>query len=171
MQVEDRELTPQPMEIQADRPQLRLEDGPQPQGQAQALPPEQQPRGSEQQRNIVRARRTLPQQAPDAVHDQARLPSQQAQPAPLQVRGDSPMRGYRRGPSTIVDHAMPGQERIRRLDQDDFPERDRQAQALQRILGQADDMGVQPFGDVPMGLICSIELPHGIHLPTGVNLD
>ena len=89
----------------------------------------------------MRARRTLPQQAPGAVHDQARLPSQQVQPAPLQVRGDSPMRDYRRDPSTIVDYAMPGQERVRRLDKDDFPEEDRQAQALQRVLGRDDNMG------------------------------
>ena len=32
-------------------------------------------------------------------------------------------------------------------------------------------MGTQPPGDAPMGSICSIELPHGVHLPTGVNLD
>ena len=40
--------------------------------------------------------------------------------------------------------------RVGRLDQADFPEEDRQAQAQQRVLGQDDDMGVPQPGDVPM---------------------
>ena len=109
VQVEGRELVPQRNEVEADRPVPRLEDEPQPQDQAHALPLEHQPRGPGQPRELVRARRTQPYQAPDAVHDQTPPLPRQAQPSPLQVLGGSPMRGYRRDPSTIVDHAIPGQ--------------------------------------------------------------
>ena len=67
---------------------------------------------------------------------------------------------------------MPDRDRIRRRDQGDFDEEDRQAQALRRLLEQDDDVGRPQAGlDVPMGLTNRIELPHGAQLSIGVNLD
>ena len=38
-------------------------------------------------------------------------------------------------------------------------------------LERDDTMGAQPLGNALVGLIGSIELPHGVHLLIGVNLD
>ena len=66
---------------------------------------------------------------------------------------------------------MDDANRIRRREQDDFAEEDRQAQARQRLPEQDANMGLgRPDVDVPMG-VNVIELAQGVQLPTGVNLD
>jgi hypothetical protein len=75
-------------------------------------------------------------------------------------RGDVTMRTYRRDPNTIQDHAMPDQERIRRLGDEDHA--DDPARIWRRLADPE---------DVQMGMINYIELPRGEQLQTGVNLD
>jgi hypothetical protein len=66
---------------------------------------------------------------------------------------------------------MEDTNRIRRREQDDFAEEDRQTHATQRLPEQDADMGLgRPEVDVPMG-VNVIEQPQGLQLPTGVNLD
>ena len=58
---------------------------------------------------------------------------------------------------------MTESSRVRRLDQDDVDDADRRHTAFPTL--------PQTLDDVPMGLINAIELPEGVQLPTGVNLD
>ena len=81
------------------------------------------------------------------------------------------MRGHRCDPGAIQGRAMEDVSRIRRREQYDFVEEDRQAHALQRLPEQDADMGLgRPEVDVPMG-VNAIELPQGVQLPIGVNLN
>jgi Asp-tRNA(Asn)/Glu-tRNA(Gln) amidotransferase A subunit family amidase len=71
----------------------------------------------------------------------------------------------------MQDRVMEDTIRIRRREQDDFAEEDRQAHVIQRLPDQDADMGLgRPEVDVPMG-VNAIELPQGLQLSTGVNLD
>ena len=67
---------------------------------------------------------------------------------PTSHRGDTTMRSYRRDPSTIQDRAMPDQERVRRLSDEDHAE---DPANIWRRLSDPED--------VQMGMVNYIELP------------
>ena len=63
-------------------------------------------------------------------------------------QGDAVMRTYRRDPSSIQDYAMLGQDRVRRLGEEDHADNDVQTHIWRRLADQE---------DVNMGLINYID--------------